>query len=86
MAIMQTLSGVMRGAGDTMSPMWISLITTVMIRVPLAYGISYATRTPELPFGQKECIFVSMLISWMIGTVLTFIMYKRGNWKKKAIQ
>ncbi len=40
MAITQSLSGVMRGAGDTMTPMWISMITTVAIRVPLAYGIA----------------------------------------------
>ncbi len=38
MAINQTLSGVMRGAGDTMTPMWISMITTVIIRVPLEIG------------------------------------------------
>ena len=27
MAVTQSLSGVMRGAGDTMTPMWISIIT-----------------------------------------------------------
>ncbi|MCF6463093.1 MATE family efflux transporter, partial [Clostridium sp. Cult1] len=41
MAITQCLSGVMRGAGDTITPMWISLITTVVIRVPVAYGLAY---------------------------------------------
>ena len=40
MAFTQSLSGVMRGAGDTVTPMWISMVTTVIIRVPLAYGIS----------------------------------------------
>ncbi len=29
MAVTQSLSGVMRGAGDTVTPMWISLLTTV---------------------------------------------------------
>ena len=37
-AITQSLSGVMRGAGDTVTPMWISMCTTVLIRVPVAYG------------------------------------------------
>lgn len=46
MAVTQSLSGVMRGAGDTMTPMWISLFTTVVVRVPVAYGISWLTRTP----------------------------------------
>ncbi|MBR6676110.1 MAG: MATE family efflux transporter, partial [Clostridia bacterium] len=70
-AVTQSLSGVMRGAGDTMTPMWISLITTVAIRVPLAYGISYLTRTPELPFGRQECIQISLVSSWVIGAILT---------------
>ena len=86
MAITQSLSGVMRGAGDTMTPMWISLVTTVIVRVPLAYGIAYLTRTPENPGGMQECIFISLLASWIIGAVITVIFYKAGGWKKKAIR
>ncbi len=85
MAVTQSLSGVMRGAGDTMTPMWISLITTVAIRVPLAYGISFLTRTPELPNGAYQCIWISLLGSWVIGAAITFFFYKKGGWKKKAI-
>lgn len=83
MAVLQSLSGVMRGAGDTMTPMWISVFQTVLLRVPLAYGLCYLTRTPELPNGRKECIFISLLLAWLIGTVITCIFYVRGNWKKK---
>ena len=85
MAVTQSLSGVMRGAGDTMTPMWMSLCTTVLIRVPLAYGISFLTRTPELPFGRYECIQISLLTTWVLGAVLTALLYRRGTWKKKAI-
>ena len=85
MAVTQSLAGVMRGAGDTMTPMWVSLCTTVLIRVPVAYGISYLTRTPELPFGRQECIQISLLVSWVMGAVLTSIFYARGKWKNKAI-
>lgn len=85
MAVTQSLSGVMRGAGDTMTPMWISLTTTIVIRVPLVYGISYLTRTAELPYGRKECIFISLLISWLMGAILTTIFYRKGKWKEKAI-
>ena len=85
-AVTQSLSGIMRGAGDTMTPMWISLITTVAIRVPIAYGISYLTRTAELPYGRSECIQISLLSSWVIGAILTSIFYAAGRWKKKAIQ
>ena len=85
MAVTQSLSGVMRGAGDTMTPMWISIVTTVFIRVPIAYGISFLTRTAELPNGRQECIFISLLSSWLIGALITFIFYKRGTWKNKAV-
>ena len=86
MAVTQSLSGIMRGAGDTMTPMWISLITTVLVRIPIAYGISWATTTPELPHGQSVCIQISLLITWVLGAVLTAIFYARGKWKTKAIQ
>ena len=85
MAVTQSLSGVMRGAGDTMTPMWISLATTILIRVPIAYGISFLTRTPELPNGRQECVFISLLSSWLIGAIITLIFYKRGKWKEKAV-
>lgn len=85
MAVTQSLSGVMRGAGDTMTPMWISIVTTIFIRVPIAYGISFLTRTPELPNGRQECIFISLLSSWLIGALITFVFYKRGKWKEKAV-
>ena len=86
MAITQSLSGIMRGAGDTMTPMWISLMTTVGARVPLAYLISFLTRTESLPYGRCECIQISLLSSWLLGALLTFIFYRLGKWKKKAIK
>lgn len=83
-AVTQSLSGIMRGAGDTMTPMWISMVTTIVIRVPLAYGIAYLTRTPELPQGRYECLFISLLISWLLGALITFVFYKLGFWAKKV--
>ncbi|NBK78291.1 MATE family efflux transporter [bacterium D16-76] len=87
MAVTQILSGVMRGAGDTMTPMWISIITTVVIRVPIAYGLEFFTR-PEggaMGSGAPTPLFLSLLLSWVIGAVLTAIAYRMGRWKKKSI-
>lgn len=83
MAITQSLSGVMRGAGDTVTPMWISMVTTVAVRVPLAYGIAYLTRTPALPQGHYSCIWISLLISWVLGAAITLVFYRFGRWEKK---
>ncbi|MBD5530282.1 MAG: MATE family efflux transporter [Lachnospiraceae bacterium] len=85
MAVTQSLSGVMRGAGDTLTPMWISLMTTVVVRVPLAYGLVYLTKTPELPQGRYESLWISVLVSWVLGALITFVFYRLGRWKKKAL-
>lgn len=84
-AVTQCLSGVMRGAGDTITPMWISIVSTIVIRVPLAYGLVYLTRSEQFPQGRKECIFISLLIAWILGAVITAIFYKIGKWKNKAV-
>ncbi len=85
-AVTQSLGGIMRGAGDAMTPMWISLIQTVALRVPIAYGISFLTRTPELPYGRCECIQISLVVSWILGALMTTVCYARGKWKNKAIR
>ena len=85
MAVTQCLSGVMRGAGDTTTPMWISIITTVVIRVPLAYAIAYLTRTPDAPTGSYLSLFISLLTSWVLGAVITALCYRRGRWRTKAV-
>lgn len=85
MAVTQSLSGVMRGAGDTVTPMWISLCTSVFLRIPIAYGISFLTRTEALPVGRFECIPVSLLCTWVMGAIITTIFYRRGKWRKKAV-
>jgi len=85
MAVTQSLSGVMRGAGDTVTPMWISMLTTVAVRVPLAYGLAYLTRTPELPQGRYQSLWISLLCSWVLGALITFLFYRLGRWKKKAL-
>ena len=81
-AITQSLSGVMRGAGDTMTPMWISLVSTVVIRVPIAYGLAYFTRSTEFPNGREESVFISLLVSWLMGAIITIFFYLKGKWKR----
>lgn len=85
MAVVQCLGGVMRGAGDTMTPMWISILETVVLRMPLAYIMCYLSRTPELPNGKREYVMVSLLISWIVGMFLSIFFYARGKWKTRAV-
>ena len=85
MAVTQSLSGVMRGAGDTVTPMWISLFTTVVVRVPIAYGLAFLTKSALYPNGRQESVFISLLCAWLMGAAVTTIFYLRGKWKKKAL-
>ena len=83
--ITQCLSGVMRGAGDTVTPMWITIITSVIVRVPLAYGMVWLSRTPELPQGNCYMMQISLVITWALGAVITLLLYRVGKWKAKAV-
>ena len=84
MEVTQCLSGIMRGAGDTVTPMWIAIINTVIVRVPLAYGLVALSKTPELPQGNCAMMYVSLLVTWIIGATITFVLYRTGKWKRKA--
>ncbi|MDR0897660.1 MAG: MATE family efflux transporter [Oscillospiraceae bacterium] len=85
MGVMQVYGGIMRGAGDTMPSMWISLATSVVLRLPLAYLLAYWTRSPEWPSGSPDALFISLLINWVIGAALTYLWYRRGGWMRKSI-
>jgi putative MATE family efflux protein len=70
-------NGVMRGAGDTFIPMFFSLLSLWIIRIPLAYFLS----------GKVGAVGIWWAIpaGWMIGLILSFSYYKTGRWKKKAV-
>ena len=80
-AVSQVLGGIMRGAGDTVTPMWISLITTIVLRVPTAYAMAWLTRCPEWPNGRPEALSISLLVPWVLGAVFSAIAYRRGKWR-----
>ena len=82
-AVTQVLGGVMRGAGDTVTPMWVSIIQTIAIRVPIAYIIAYFTKSAEYPHGNPVALFGSLMISWALGMIISIIVFSLGKWKKK---
>lgn len=81
-AVTQVLGGIMRGAGDTVTPMWISLLTTIVLRVPTAYILAWLTRCEAWPNGRPEALSVSLLVPWVMGAVFSAIAYRRGKWRK----
>ena len=71
------INGVMRGAGDTLIPMFITLFALWIVRIPLAYYLS-------LEFGETG-IWWSTPIGWATGMILGIAYYMSGRWKKKTV-
>ena len=82
-SVSQVLGGVMRGAGDIVTPMWVSLISTIAIRIPVAYFLAWLTRSEEFPHGNPAALFGSLMFSWAMGMVMTLVVFSIGKWKKK---
>jgi Na+-driven multidrug efflux pump len=70
-------NGVMRGAGDTVIPMFITLVSLWIIRIPLAWWLSYH-------YGYHG-IWWSVPIAWAAAMILSYTYYKTGRWKKKSV-
>ena len=81
--VTQVLQGTLRGAGETKVPMYISIIGTVIIRMPLAYFMAYLTRNEQWPHGQPIALFGSLLLAWVLSMVMTIISYRMKFWRKK---
>ena len=75
--LMFIYSGLLRGAGDTLWPMFFSLLSLWIIRIPLAWYLSGK-------IGASG-IWWAIPIGWLVGMVLSYLYYKSGNWKKKSV-
>ncbi len=79
MATFNAFSGILRGAGDTMTVMVISIIGTVL-RVPLTWAMAIR---PEPSIFVN--FFWAMIICNILMMVLAGIRYYQGGWKKKVV-
>jgi len=76
---MFVINGVLRGAGDTLVPMFISLFSLWVVRIPVAYFLSKNTSLGVLG------IWWSIPIGWFSGMVLYYWYYRLGKWKTRAV-
>ncbi len=74
---MFVIGGVMRGAGDTLIPMFITLFSLWIIRIPLAAFLS--------KFIGVQGIWWAIPIAWFMGMSLSFLYYRTGRWKLKNV-
>ena len=84
-SVTQVLGGVLRGAGDTVTPMWISIISTVLLRVPVAYVLAFLTRSEQFPHGHPYALSISLLVAWVMGMVMSVIAFRFGKVRKTML-
>ena len=81
-SVTQVLGGVMRGCGNTVTPMWISILTSVVLRVPLAYVLAHFTATAEYPHGHPFSLSISLLTAWTVGMIVSLGAFYLGKTQK----
>ena len=76
-SVMFVLNGVLRGAGATLIPMFITLVSLWVFRIPASYLMS-------AEWGRIG-IWWGIPLGWAFGMGLAFIYYLTGKWKNKAV-
>lgn len=74
---MFVIGGVMRGAGDTLIPMFITLFSLWVIRIPIAAFLSKIIGV--------DGIWWAIPIAWFMGATLSYLYYLSGKWKSKSV-
>ncbi|MCP4552651.1 MAG: MATE family efflux transporter [Bacteroidetes bacterium] len=74
---MLTIGAVMRGAGDTLIPMFITIFALWVVRIPVCYYLAESMGSNGVWWGIP--------IAWIVGMILSYLYYLTGRWKSKSI-
>ena len=69
--------GVLRGAGDTLVSMFITLFSLWVLRIPASYLLSQHFGTDGIWWGIP--------VAWLFGFVASLVYYRSGMWKTKGV-
>jgi len=70
------LSGALRGAGDTLSPLWASLIFTTGVGPATAYLLA-------IPVGMGPLgAWIGLSAAWAMQSLMVAWLFRRGKWKQ----
>lgn len=73
------LIGAMQGAGDTVRPLWITVFSLWVLRVPLAWVLAI-----PLGFGAQGA-WAAMSFSQFIQGILAVWIFRQGRWKLREV-
>lgn len=78
-ALSSVIGGILKGAGDTRTPMMISTAFTWLYRLPLMYLF---IRVWAFPISYVWLLFVS---DWLLRALTFLVIYRRNNWLGRAL-
>lgn len=78
-AYAMVMIGAMQGAGDTVRPLWITIIALWVLRVPMTFLFAIALR-----WGPAGAWF-AMSFSQAVQGVLAIWAFRKGTWKLKTV-
>lgn len=70
-------NGLLRGAGDTIVPMFVTLFSLWVVRIPLSYFLARHM--------GPEGIWWGIPAAWAMGAFFSYLYYKTGNWTKRKV-
>lgn len=79
LAIYMVYAGGLRGAGDTLSPMIVTIVGTLCFHLPIAYifGIVLEWGLAGIWFGAA--------LGWILRSIAVYVLFRSGRWKKIKI-
>ncbi|MDI3533748.1 MAG: hypothetical protein PWQ82_113 [Thermosediminibacterales bacterium] len=76
LAFYMTLSGALRGAGDTRWPMYAASIGNWLIRLPLVYMVVYIWKL------SVTAIWIITTVDFALRSLVVFLRFRKGKWKE----
>jgi len=73
------IAGCLRGAGDTRTPMIVTLLGTLLFRVPTTYLFAIT-----LDAGLRG-VWLATAVDWSMRALIMFFLYMRGSWKAVTV-
>jgi putative MATE family efflux protein len=78
-ALFFVFTGVLRGAGDTVPPMVITVVNLWIVRVPLAQYLS------SIPALGIRGVWIANAVTPVAGLALSYAYYRTGRWKARVV-
>lgn len=75
-AVQMVIAGSLRGAGDMRTPMYATLLGTLVFRVPIVYLFAVV-----FSWGLNG-VWYATAVDWAARAALLYVLFRRGTWKK----